>query len=214
MPITIRTNELNARSGETGEFIGIDAVTDKTTEQRVAEITAASNTEQAKIQQKGAAVLDSIPDEYTELAGEVDDLKNAVDAIESKIPATASSSNKLMDTAAVNAAIGTLQPAATSSDVGKALIVKTVVDGKPSSYEYGDAGSGLNETAKALLINILKAGVYTTDQSGNIIALKNALDEGGGGGDVTITQVGTSLIFSGVSAISNVVQNGTTLVLT
>lgn len=85
MPITIRTNELNARSGETGEFVGIDAVTDKTTEQRVAEITAASNAEQTKIQQKGAAVLDSLPAEYTELAGEVDGLKSAVDVVNGEV---------------------------------------------------------------------------------------------------------------------------------
>lgn len=39
-------------------------------------------------------------------------------------------------------AISQLQPAATQSDVGKALIVKTVdtQTGKPSSYEYGEAG--------------------------------------------------------------------------
>lgn len=78
MPITIRTNELNARSGETGEFVGIDAVTDKTTEQRVAEITAASNAEQTKIQQKGSEVIASIPSDYTELAEDVDDLKSAL----------------------------------------------------------------------------------------------------------------------------------------
>lgn len=41
-------------------------------------------------------------------------------------------------------AIGQLQPAATSSDIGKALIVKTVdaQTGKPTSYEYGEAGGG------------------------------------------------------------------------
>lgn len=39
-------------------------------------------------------------------------------------------------------AINTLQPSATASDVGKALIVKTVdpETGKPSEYEYGEAG--------------------------------------------------------------------------
>lgn len=78
MPVTIKTNELNARSGETGEFVGIDAVTDKTTEQRVAEITAASNVEQTKIQQKGTEVLDSLPDEYTDLINEVDEIKSAL----------------------------------------------------------------------------------------------------------------------------------------
>lgn len=39
-------------------------------------------------------------------------------------------------------AISQLQPTATSADIGKALIVKTVDQqtGKPSSYEYGEAG--------------------------------------------------------------------------
>ena len=41
-------------------------------------------------------------------------------------------------------AISQLQPTATASDVGKALIVKTVdtQTGKPTSYEYGEAGGG------------------------------------------------------------------------
>lgn len=40
------------------------------------------------------------------------------------------------------AAINTMQPAATAADIGKALIVKTVADGKPTSYEYSEAGGG------------------------------------------------------------------------
>lgn len=45
-------------------------------------------------------------------------------------------------------AISQLQPAATQSDVGKALIVKTVdtQTGKPTSYEYGEAGGGGGQT--------------------------------------------------------------------
>lgn len=40
------------------------------------------------------------------------------------------------------AAINTMQPAATAADIGKALIVETVANGKPTSYEYGEAGGG------------------------------------------------------------------------
>lgn len=40
------------------------------------------------------------------------------------------------------AALDSMQPAATTADIGKALIVKTVADGKPTSYEYGEAGGG------------------------------------------------------------------------
>lgn len=42
-------------------------------------------------------------------------------------------------------------------------------------------GSGLNSTAKNLLITILRNGIYSNDQSANITALANALDASGGG---------------------------------
>lgn len=40
-------------------------------------------------------------------------------------------------------------------------------------------GNGLNAVARNLLITILRAGVYTTDQSGNIEALEQVLSAGG-----------------------------------
>ena len=43
-----------------------------------------------------------------------------------------------------------LTPAATSSDIGKALIVKTVADGKPTSYEYGKATADPQDIADAV----------------------------------------------------------------
>lgn len=48
------------------------------------------------------------------------------------------------DTDGLKNSVGTLTPAATASDIGKALIVKTIDSqtGKPSSYEYGVAGGG------------------------------------------------------------------------
>lgn len=58
---------------------------------------------------------------------------NAQDAIDN-----AQNENINKNTAAIN----TMQPAATAGDIGKALIVKTVADGKPTSYEYGAAGGG------------------------------------------------------------------------
>jgi hypothetical protein len=39
-------------------------------------------------------------------------------------------------------AINVLKPAATASDVGKFLKVKTVADGKPTAFEYGESGGG------------------------------------------------------------------------
>lgn len=68
----------------------------------------------------------------------------------------------------------------------------------------GGNADGLSDTAKALLITILRNGVYSTDQSANITALENALASGGsgdsGGGDsgeteTTLTSI--SAVYSG-----------------
>lgn len=53
--------------------------------------------------------------------------------------------------------------------------------GSPDSPQNGN---GLSNTAKTLLITILRNGVYSTDQSANITALENALASGGSGGEV------------------------------
>lgn len=70
-----------------------------------------------------------------------------------------------------------LQPAATSADVGKALIVKTVdtQTRKPTSYEYGEAGGGLSPIASRLLMTILDEAVYGSDQSSNLALLREEL---------------------------------------
>lgn len=60
----------------------------------------------------------------------IDDTSTALDKTWS-----ASKSNTLLS------ALQVMQPAATNADIGKALIVKTVADGVPTSYEYGEAGS-------------------------------------------------------------------------
>lgn len=97
--------------------------------------------------------------------------------------------------------------------------VKTVNGKNPDENGNVEVAGGLNETARVLLIAILRNAVYTSDQSANITALENALasgggnDSGGSGEAVTITQSGTVLTISGVSQISTVKQIGTLLAL-
>lgn len=45
-----------------------------------------------------------------------------------------------------------------------------------------DDGGGLTDTARILLMTVLKNGVYTSDQSANLAALEEALKPSGGGG--------------------------------
>ena len=63
-----------------------------------------------------------------------------------------------------------------------------------------DLKGGMNATAKSLLITILRNGVYTSDQSANITALENALNESGGDDDTDtggVTQMGSVLYITG-----------------
>lgn len=52
----------------------------------------------------------------------------------------------------LKSAINVLEPVATSSDVGKALIVKTVENNKASEYEFGETGEGWTPAMKSALL--------------------------------------------------------------
>lgn len=132
MPVTIKPARLKYKDTN-GDYIGIDALTDKTTAQRITEINSAGTTQTnavnsagtakvtavndagaAQIQAigaKGIEVLESIPEDYSELSGDVSDLKSAINVLE---------------------------PVATSEAVGKTLVAKTVENGKVTEYELGD----------------------------------------------------------------------------
>lgn len=80
-------------------------------------------------------------------------------------------------------------PQTTGASVGQYLeITKVDEDGQVIGVKAVDApsGGGIGENAANLLITILRAAVYSTDQSANIADLQAALAAGGGnGGDVT-----------------------------
>ena len=117
---------------------------------------------------------------------------------------------------------------------GVMYVVKNTGDTDAAEYlwldrweKIGGAGSGqttsqsgLSDAAKALLIVILRNGVYSTDQSANITALEAELASSGGNETpgtpetgVTITQSGSTLTMSGVPAITSITQSGNVLML-
>lgn len=70
MPITIHTNKLQVKNSN-GEYDIIDAVSDTTVAEHLAAVESA-------IQTKGAETLASIPESYTNLSNDIDELKNAL----------------------------------------------------------------------------------------------------------------------------------------
>lgn len=88
MPITIKTGAMKYRKSN-GEYDGFNAIAQESTDQQIAsiqtagaaQVNAVQTTGAAQVsavQQKGAETLDSIPDDYTELAGDVSSLKSAL----------------------------------------------------------------------------------------------------------------------------------------
>lgn len=105
---------------------------------------------------------------------------------------------------------------ASAADGGKPGTVPAPAAGQQDAVLHGDGtwrkveSGGMNATAKSLLITILRNGVYTSDQSANITALENALNESGGDDDTEggVTQTGSMLYITG-GVIAT--QNGTVL---
>lgn len=69
------------------------------------------------------------------VAGSAQSVKDAIDALDTAMGTKASAA--AMD--ALEASVAVLEPAASASDAGKALVAKTVADGKVTEYEFGEA---------------------------------------------------------------------------
>jgi len=78
MPVTIKSAAMKYKDAS-GAYVGIDAISETTTSEQVAAITAAGAAQQTAIEAKGAETRDSIPDDYTALSDEVDSLRSAID---------------------------------------------------------------------------------------------------------------------------------------
>ena len=90
MPITIKSSRMNYKDSN-GDYVGVDAVSEKTTSEYIDDITeigvstlssieTASETAIAEMEAKRVSARDSIPSDYTELSDEVSDLKSAFKA--------------------------------------------------------------------------------------------------------------------------------------
>ena len=61
MPVTIKKGEFNYKDPDTGNYKGVDVIGERTTAEQI-----------AAIQKKGEDVLESIPDDYTNLSNQAD----------------------------------------------------------------------------------------------------------------------------------------------
>lgn len=78
MPITLKKGILKYKNTNTGQYEGVDVVAETATSDQVEAIEDAASAEISAIEAKGAETRESIPDDYTELSDEVDELKSAI----------------------------------------------------------------------------------------------------------------------------------------
>ena len=78
MSVTIINNKLKVKDGN-GNYIGIDAISDATTQEKIAAINAAGTTQINAITTQGETTRATIPSDYTTLSGDVAELKSAFD---------------------------------------------------------------------------------------------------------------------------------------
>ena len=79
MPYTLKPNKLFVKDPNGSGYLPQNVVTDKTTEDMVAEINSAGANQITAIGNKGTQTLETIPDDYTALSNQVDDVKSALD---------------------------------------------------------------------------------------------------------------------------------------
>lgn len=84
MPITLKKGILKYKNTSTGQYEGVDVVAETATSDQVEAIEDAANAEISAIEAKGVETRESIPDDYTALSDEVDELKSAFDAEENR----------------------------------------------------------------------------------------------------------------------------------
>lgn len=77
MSVTIKTGAMKYKNGG-GEYVSFNAVASESTATQITAINAAGANQISAIQTKGAETLDTIPDDYTELQNDVNNLKSAL----------------------------------------------------------------------------------------------------------------------------------------
>jgi len=87
-------------------------------------------------------------------------------------------------------------------------MIKLLCEDDKKELEQKIENSGLNSTASAFLLTILRNGVYITDQSANITALENALKNSGSSGGESGDNTGSEETEKTLVSISAVYSGG------
>lgn len=76
MPVTIKSGNLKYKNS-LGQYVGINCVSDSETADQIADIQAEGATQISAVEAKGEEVRESIPQDYSELSYDVEELKSA-----------------------------------------------------------------------------------------------------------------------------------------
>lgn len=170
MSVVIKTNAMKYKDSN-GNYQGFNAIAQESTDQQITNITNAGQTQVNNIQQKGSETLDSIPDDYTELAGDVSNLKSQSPSIvtpeetEGDLYICDSNGNvlaKFVDGSFVvknfdSSSVGDLSELSTEAKT-------TLVDAINEAAESGGISDIIMDTEET------EADLYLCDGAGNVLA--------------------------------------------
>ena len=94
MAVTIKTGAMKYKNGG-GEYVSFNAVASETEATQIANINSAGAAQISAIETKGAQTRDTIPDDYTSLQNDVDDLKSALSESRESIYSLARNEEKI-----------------------------------------------------------------------------------------------------------------------
>ena len=81
MPLNIKTGVLKYKKPD-GSYSNVDGLMSETSQEEIADIQSAGQTQITAIQNKGTEIINSLPQDYTEVEQDVSELKSAVSDLE------------------------------------------------------------------------------------------------------------------------------------
>ena len=144
MSVTIINNKLKVKDGN-GNYIGIDAISDATTQEKITAINAAGTAQINAITTQGETTRATIPSDYTVLSDDVDELKSALFVLE---PVSLSVSDFSIGT--ITSSNGQNDSSTTRARLNNAIYLPvgsliTVTDNNFAVFEYSGSSASSDE---------------------------------------------------------------------
>lgn len=161
MPVTLKTGVMKYRKSD-GTYSVMDALMPEQTQGQIAAIETAGQEQVDAVEQKGQDILNSLPEDYTELETDVGELKSAIEDLEAGSLSAVGAANNQVPTAHGN---GTWT---WENQQGGGAVQDVQVDGVSVLDAQGVANVPIGEQGKLGVYQIYKSFGINTNSNGQL----------------------------------------------